>query len=85
MPTAPADQHAEPRPRLPLSGEQRAIVDWRDGPLVVITGAGTGKTRVIVERIAHLLRTQPELQPGLCVLAYDVKTAPAEPSSMVAA
>ena len=34
-----------------LTPEQRAIVEWGDGPLVVIAGAGTGKTRVIVERV----------------------------------
>ena len=40
-----------------LTDEQRRIVEWGDGPAVVIAGAGTGKTRVIVERIRHLLET----------------------------
>ena len=62
--------------RLPLTPEQRAIVEHGDGPMVVIAGAGTGKTRVIVERVAHLLATQPDLLPeNLLVLTYNVKAA----------
>ncbi len=41
-----------------LTEEQRRIVAWGDGPLVVIAGAGTGKTRVIVERVRRLLETK---------------------------
>ena len=41
-----------------LTDEQRRIVAWEDGPLVVIAGAGTGKTRVIVERVRRLLRDE---------------------------
>jgi DNA helicase II / ATP-dependent DNA helicase PcrA len=41
-----------------LTPEQRQIVEWGDGPLVVIAGAGTGKTRVIVERVRWLLETK---------------------------
>ena len=38
-----------------LTDAQRRIVEWGDGPLVVVAGAGTGKTRVIVERVRWLL------------------------------
>ena len=41
-----------------LTGEQRAIVEAEDGPMVVLAGAGTGKTRVIVERVRWLLETK---------------------------
>ncbi len=46
--------------RTALADEQRKIVERGDGPLVVIAGAGTGKTRVIVERVRHLLATRGE-------------------------
>ncbi len=43
-----------------LTPEQRRIVEYGDGPLVVIAGAGTGKTRVIIERVRWLLETKGE-------------------------
>lgn len=66
-----------------LTTAQRRIVEWGDGPLVVIAGAGTGKTRVIVERVRWLLETKgadaqrddPLLPEQILVLTYNVKAA----------
>jgi DNA helicase-2/ATP-dependent DNA helicase PcrA len=46
--------------RTPLNPEQRAAIDHGDGPLMVLAGAGTGKTRVLVHRIARLVETGTE-------------------------
>ena len=44
-----------------LNGAQQRAITHGDGPLLVIAGAGTGKTRVITERIRHLLETDSSL------------------------
>ncbi|MGH9866429.1 MAG: UvrD-helicase domain-containing protein, partial [Candidatus Acidiferrales bacterium] len=46
---------------LKMNDAQKRAITHGEGPLLVIAGAGTGKTRVITERIRHLLQTDETL------------------------
>ena len=38
-----------------LNNEQREAVSYLDGPLLIVAGAGSGKTKVLTYKIAHII------------------------------
>jgi DNA helicase II / ATP-dependent DNA helicase PcrA len=68
---------------LKLNDAQRRAITHGDGPLLVIAGAGTGKTRVITERIRHLLDSDASLLGENILGLTFTKKAAAEMKSRV--
>lgn len=58
-----------------LSPAQQAAVTHAGGPLMVLSGPGTGKTRVITHRIAHLIRERGVKPESVLALTFTVKAA----------
>jgi ATP-dependent DNA helicase Rep len=58
-----------------LNEQQQAAVSYTRGPLLVVAGAGSGKTRVIIEKIVHLVQNRGLPPARVAAITFTNKAA----------
>src|SRR5256885_4952038 len=67
----------EPKPNIlgGLTDEQRRAVEHGVGPLLIVAGAGTGKTHVLTARVVHLIAAQKAKPHEILAVTFTEKAA----------
>jgi DNA helicase-2/ATP-dependent DNA helicase PcrA len=58
-----------------LNESQKRAVEHEDGPLLIVAGAGTGKTTVLTRRYAHLLESKKLTSESILAVTFTEKAA----------